>query len=103
MAFNYKPDDMVYEIESLDNVFTNAQWFPNKDHNELIISYLDDSNLIKSEADKDLIRQQILTVNPKLKRANTKITFENLKEINNFQHFAQRFGVASIETFNNFY
>lgn len=103
MAFNYKPDDMVYDIESLDNVFTNAQWFPNKDHNELIISYLDDSNLIKSEADKDLIRQQILTINPKLKRANTKITFENLKEINNFQRFAQRFGVASIETFNNFY
>lgn len=102
MTYAYKYDDMVYDIESLNNVFTNAQLFPNKENNTLIISYLDDKHIIKNEQDEDIIRQRILEVNPKLRKNNTKIVFEDISTIPNLQKFAKRFGYATYETFNNF-
>lgn len=102
MTYDYKYDDMVYDIESLKNVFTNAQLFPNKENNTLIISYLDDEHIIKSKEDEDTIRQRILEVNPKLKRNQTNIIFEDLSTIPNLQNFVKRFGYATYETFNNF-
>ena len=102
MTYKYNRDDMIYDIESLENVFTNAQWFPNPETNTLIISYLDDDEIIKSDTDKELIRNRILEVNPKLKEQNTKIVFENVGRLPELQNFVRRFGFATYETFNNF-
>ena len=102
MTYDYKKDDIIYDIESLNNIFTNAQWYPNKDTNKLVISYIDDYKLIKSDKDLETIKARILKVNPALKENNTKIVFEDLSLYPNVTKFVKRYGFATYETWNNF-
>lgn len=102
MSYNYTPDDLIYDIESLENIFTNAQWYPNKDTNTLVISYIDDDNIIKSKEDLKIMEDRIRTVNPALQENNTKIVFEDLTNYANLTKFVKRFGFATYETWNNF-
>jgi hypothetical protein len=117
MAYVYKKDDMFYDVESLSNVFTVAWWLPHPDMNAVILSYLDDDNIIQGEADEEYIRQYIYQLHPRLKAAGTQIVFENIKNtgcINEFvgkngnnhsvlglQSFAKRMGLANQTTYLN--
>lgn len=114
MAYTYKPDDMFYDVESLENVFTVAWWVPAQ--NAVILSYLDDDKLIQSERDLDYIRDYIYNLHPRLKDAKTHIVFEDIGQtgcINEFTHitgtpatlgmqsFAKRLGLANEITYLN--
>lgn len=113
MAYTYKPDDMFYDVESLENVFTVAWWVPAQ--NAVILSYIDDDKLIQSERDLDYIREYIYQLHPRLKAANTHIVFEDIGQtgcINEFatadspsrlgmQSFAKRLGLANELTYWN--
>lgn len=116
MAYEYKRDDMFYDVESLQNVFTVAWWLPHSDMNAIILSYLDDDNIIQSEQDLDYIRHYIYNLHPRLKQNNTQIVFENMantgfiKEFNpvnpnlgvlGMQSFAKRLGLANEKTWIN--
>lgn len=117
MPYAYKQDDMFYDVESLSNVFTVAWWLPHPDMNAIILSYLDDDNIIQGEADEEFIRQYIYQLHPRLKEAGTTIVFENIKHtgcINEFvgrngnthsvlgmQSFAKRMGLANQSTYLN--
>lgn len=117
MPYEYKRDDMFYDVESLSNVFTVAWWLPHPDRNAVILSYLDDDNIIQSEADEDYIREHIYKLHPRLKEAGTLLVFENIKQtgcINEFvgengnthsvlgmQSFAKRLGLANEKTYLN--
>lgn len=117
MAHAYKQDDMFYDVESLANVFTVAWWLPNPDVNAIILSYLDDDNIIQSEADLDYIRQYIYKLHPRLQAQNTQIHFEDIGQtgfISEFnpnpgvpggklgmQSFAKRMGLANLTTWLN--
>lgn len=117
MAYTYKPDDMFYDVESLSNVFTVAWWLPHPDMNAIILSYLDDDDIIQGEADEEYIRQYIYNLHPRLKQAGTAIVFENIKHtgcINEFvgrdgnthsvlgmQSFAKRLGLSNEKTYLN--
>lgn len=117
MAYAYKQDDMFYDVESLSNVFTVAWWLPHADRNAIILSYLDDDNIIQGEADEEYIRQYIYQLHPRLKQAGTTIVFENIKHtgcINEYvgrngnthsvlglQSFAKRMGLANQTTYLN--
>lgn len=117
MPYTYKQDDMFYDVEALANVFTVAWWLPNPDMNAIILSYLDDDDIIQGEADEEYIRQYIYRLHPRLKDAGTAIVFENIKYtgcINEFvgqngnthsvlglQSFAKRMGLTNQSTYLN--
>lgn len=117
MAYEYKKDDTFYDVESLSNVFTVAWWMPHKDVNAIILSYLDDDNIITGDHDLEYIRQYIYNIYPDLKARGVHIVFENIKytgRINEFadkqngrfaklgmQSFAKRLGLACQNTFVN--
>lgn len=117
MSYAYKQDDMFYDVESLSNVFTVAWWLPHPDRNAIILSYLDDDNIIQGVADEEYIRQYIYQMHPRLKAARTEIVFENIKYtgcINDhvgkngnthstlgLQSFAKRMGLANQTTYLN--
>lgn len=115
-TYEYKRDDIFYDVESLANVFTVAWWFPHKDMNAIILSYLDDDNIIQSEQDLDYIRNYVYDLHPRLRKNNTQIIFEDIsntgyiKEFNpvnpnlgvlGMQSFAKRLGLANIRTYWN--
>lgn len=110
-SYHYKPHDLFYDVESLSNIFTVAHYYPAK--NMLIISYLDDDNIIQSNAHLELIREKIREVNPAT--LNMRIFFENLSSSNTkntndkgeiegtLLTFARRYGITSEENMlNNF-
>lgn len=114
MAYDYKQDDMFYDVESLANVFTVAWYIPSA--NAVILSYLDDDRIIKSQENLDFIEKRIFEIHPNLKENNTQIVFEDIsntgfiKEFNTlnpnlgklgFQSFAKRLGLANIRTHLN--
>lgn len=115
MGYEYKFDDMFYDVESLDNVFTVAWWLPKA--NAMILSYLDDDNIIKGHEDEAYIRERMYELHPRLKRNQTQIMFENIKHtgfISEFnadptanlgqlgmQSFAKRLGLAHIDNYLN--
>lgn len=117
MAYTYKHDDMFYDVESLSNVFTVAWWLPHPDMNAIILSYLDDDDIIQGEADEEYIRNYIYKLHPKLQQAGTEIVFENIKHtgcINEYvgqngnthsvlglQSFAKRMGLVNQKTYLN--
>lgn len=92
--YKYKDDDMVYDIESLSNVFTASQIYPvaPEQYRKIIISILDDgyrpvnseSNelqpIIQTQADLEYLKKRIFEINHML-NPNTPIYFEML---NNF-------------------
>jgi hypothetical protein len=106
--YKYKKNDSFYDIESLQNLFTNAQYFPNKDL--LILSYIDDDAIIhdpndgltisnKTKINHQIIEKAIRDLIPEMK--NTRIFFENLsitdnrsikQQIGNVFTFTKRFG-----------
>ena len=108
MAYTYTRNDIFYDVESLENVFTVAWWFPHPDMNAIILSYLEDSHLIKSEADLDTIRTHIYALHPSLKASGTRILFENIGNtgcvseygagVLGLQSFAKRMGLANEKT-----
>lgn len=117
MPYAYKPNDMFYDVESLSNVFTVAWWMPDPTVNAIILSYLDDNNLIQTEQHEEYIRQYIYNLHPRLKQAGTAIHFENISQtgfISEFnpnpgvpggqlgmQSFAKRMGLANAKTWLN--
>lgn len=117
MAYEYSKDDMFYDVESLSNAFTVAWWLPHKDVNAIILSYLDDDNIIKDDQDLKYIENYIYDMYPKLKASGTQIVFENIANtgaINEFvglngnthavlglQTFAKRLGLANSTTYLN--
>lgn len=103
---------MFYDVESLSNVFTVAWWLPNLQ--ALILSYIDDDNIIQSEQDLEFIKNKIYQTHPKLQ--NIQVVFEDItntgciSEFNtvnpNFgtlgmQSFAKRLGLANFKTHLN--
>lgn len=116
MVYTYKRDDNFYDVESLDNVFTVAWWYPNPQVNAIILSYLDDDHIIQSDSDLEYIRQHIYQTFPQLAERNIQIVFENIgqtgfiKEFNPMQNglgvlgmqsFAKRLGLANERTYLN--
>lgn len=117
MAYEYKKDDIFYDVESLSNVFTVAWWLPHASVNTIVLSYIDDDTIIKNDADKQYIKDYIYNIYPKLKAQNTNIIFENIKQtgcISEFvtpgsnqyatlgmQSFAKRLGLANSRTWLN--
>lgn len=117
MAYEYRKDDMFYDVESLSNVFTVAWWLPHPDRNAIILSYIDDDGIIKSEQDEEYIRNYIYQLHPRLRKAGTQIVFENIANtgcINEFvdrdgnnhsvlgmQSFAKRLGLTNEATYVN--
>lgn len=108
MAYQYTKNDIFYDVESLENAFTVAWWYPHPDVNTVILSYLDDSNLITSKADEDYVRDYIYNVYPKLRETNTQLIFENIGNTGSvseygppvlgMQSFAKRMGLANERT-----
>ncbi len=93
--FEYKNNDCFWDIESLDNLFTIAFYYPKG--NYMILSYLDDDNLI-DENDKEQIDKLVRKRNNDF---DGKIYLENLGRIGNaysspkvpgFQTFIERVG-----------
>ena len=113
MTHQYSPDDLFYDVESLTNVFTVAWYYPER--NMVILTYLDDDHIIKSQQDLDYITQYIYHKHPNLKAKNTRIVYENIKyrgrayrpdfgnmhPIGGIETFAQRLGLANINTYLN--
>ena len=77
MVYNYKTNDNFWDIESLDNLFTVAFYYPKG--NYMILSYLDDDNLI-DENDKEQIDALVKRRN---KNFDGKVYLENLGRIGN--------------------
>lgn len=112
-GYNYKSDDLFYDVESLDNIFTVAWWYPKQ--NAIILSYVDDDSIIQSEQDLNIIRERIFELHPRLKKANTLILFENIKQAGfiseynphgtggqlGMQSFAKRLGLTNQRTHLN--
>lgn len=117
MPYNYKRDDIFYDVESLSNVFTVAWWYPHKDMNAIILSYIDDDNIIKGDADLEVIRQRIYELHPNLVKNNVQVFFEDIGQTgyiteNNpngpqfgakpgMQTFAKRLGLTNEKTYLN--
>ena len=77
MVYDYKTNDNFWDIESLDNLFTVAFYYPLG--NYMILSYLDDDGLI-DENDKEQIDALVRRRN---KNFNGKVYLENLGRIGN--------------------
>ena len=77
MVYDYKANDNFWDIESLDNLFTVAFYYPLG--NYMILSYLDDDGII-DENDKDQIDELVRRRN---KNFNGKVYLENLGRIGN--------------------
>lgn len=77
MVYAYKANDNFWDIESLDNLFTVAFYYPKG--NYMILSYLDDDNII-DENDKEQIDALVRKRN---KNFNGKVYLENLGRIGN--------------------
>ena len=103
---------MFYDVESLTNVFTVAWWLPNM--RALILSYIDDDNIIQTEQDLDYIRTKIYKTHPNLQ--DIQVVFEDITQtgcISEFndvnpnlgtlgmQSFAKRLGLANERTYLN--
>lgn len=113
MAYIYQKNDNFYDVESLSNIFTVAFWYPAQ--NKIIISYIDDDHIIKTDYDLNYIRDYIYEEHPHLAKNNTQILFEDIQQcgsLNNFdpdennhtlgmQTFAKRFGLANEKTYIN--
>lgn len=117
MTYRYKPDDMFYDVSSLNNLFFVTWWLPAA--NAIIISYLDDSQIIQGEQSKNYIREYIYNQNPHLLEMKTEIVFEHIgttgfiREFNpnpdeiggylGMQSFAKRLGLTNASTYLNAY
>lgn len=77
MVYDYKANDNFWDIESLDNLFTIAFYYPLG--NYMILSYLDDDGII-DEDDKEQIDALVRKRN---KNFNGKVYLENLGRIGN--------------------
>ncbi|KQY83608.1 hypothetical protein ASD24_29670 [Paenibacillus sp. Root52] len=115
MSYTYKPDDMFYDVLSLNNIFIVTWWLPAV--NVIIVSYLDDLMVIDSSSKEDEVRKYIYLQNPKLWKYKTEIVFENLgntgciREFNpdpgktggylGLQSFAKRLGLTNAATYIN--
>ena len=95
MVYDYKANDNFWDIESLDNLFTVAFYYPLG--NYMILSYLDDDGII-DENDKEQIDALVRRRN---KNFDGKVYLENLGRIGNaysspkvpgFQTFIERVG-----------
>lgn len=91
-----KPNDCFYDIESLENIFTLAIYYPAK--NNLIIYYLESesSNLTESKEFKDSVKKEILDKNPNFKNKKGKklIEIKNMKEKDNLKSLIETFGIS---------
>lgn len=86
-----------YDIESLENVFTNAIWTPKT--NTLDIFYLiDDDNLQMDDAYKQEVSKRIFEHNKNIQ--NTKINYYDLQKEDNNNLMANIFGVSVEELVN---
>lgn len=92
----YGENDEMYDVESLENVFSVG--FYNPYHNRAIMSYIDDDNIIKSKADLDYIEKRIYEKN---RNFNGTIEWENLKTVEGMQQFVKRLGITNNEKMIN--
>lgn len=115
MSYTYKPDDMFYDVLSMNNVFIVTCWLPAA--NAIILSYLDDSHIIQDQQGEDYIREYIYQKNLHLRANRTEVVFENIgntgfiREFNpnqnenggqlGMQSFAKRFGLTNASTYLN--
>ncbi|MBD7970400.1 hypothetical protein [Paenibacillus gallinarum] len=115
MTYIYKPDDMFYDVLSLNNVFIVTWWLPAA--NAIIISYLDDNQIIQDLQREEYIREYIYQLNPNLRTNKTEVVFENIgntgfiREFNpdpnqsggylGMQSFAKRLGLTNASTYVN--
>ncbi|MGN7308724.1 hypothetical protein ACTHQ2_22550, partial [Bacillus subtilis] len=106
---------MFYDVSSLNNVFFVTWWLPVA--NAIIISYLDDSQILLGEQSENYIREYIYNQNPDLREINTEIVFEHIRstgfirEFNpnpeenggflGMQSFAKRLGLTNSSTYLN--
>lgn len=103
---------MFYDVESLSNVFTVAWWLPKM--RALILSYIDDDNIIQSDQDLEYIRKKIYNTHPKLQ--DVQVVFEDISQTGciseyndvnpnlgtlGMQSFAKRLGLANERTYHN--
>ncbi len=108
MVYLYKPNDMFYDVESLSNIFTVAWWIPHD--NTVILSYLEDNELLNKEEDENKVRQYIYDKYPELWHREIHILFENIayagyirelsphndnRPVLGMQSFAKRFGLVN--------
>lgn len=115
MTLKYYNNDMFYDVESLQNVFTVAQYYPKQ--NKLIVSFLQEPTrkIINNARDLQLIKDRVMEVNPTLQGEPPTFIFEDLDSplpegymldgvhIQSVIHFAHRFGVASKDNYINNY
>ncbi|MEK4529786.1 hypothetical protein NST38_30750 [Paenibacillus sp. FSL H8-0104] len=115
MTYTYKADDMFYDVSSLNNVFFVTWWLPAA--KAIIISYLDDSQILQGEESENNIREYIYKQNPDLREIKTEIVFEHIgttgfiREFNpdpdeiggylGLQSFAKRLGLTNASTYLN--
>ncbi|WP_145142192.1 hypothetical protein [Paenibacillus sp. Y412MC10] len=115
MNYTYKPDDMFYDVSSLNNIFIVTWWLPAA--NAIILSYLDDNHIIQDLQSEDYIREYVYQNNPRLRANETEIVFENIsntgfiREFNpnsnedggqlGMQSFAKRLGLTNASTYLN--
>lgn len=102
--YQYKNDDLIYDIESLDNLFTFAGYYPKPDH--LVIYYIDDDNLINNDDIKHQIKQRIRQVVPQLQQSKIDlydITSGHDGYLFNLHNFAKMLGVTAQSTPNSEY
>lgn len=111
--YEYKANDLFYDVESLANVFTVAWYYPAK--NAIIISYLDDDRIIKSQDDLQQITNAIYKAHPRLANKQTHIYYEDIGQTGalmeyatkdkpfhpGMQTFAKRLGLANRKTYFN--
>ena len=109
MPHTYKKNDIFYDVESLQNVFTTAWYYPKNNH--VILSYIDDDGIIQSAADLDTIKDKIYAIFPHLKENGLAIYFEDISKTGQYkpphtfkpglQTFAKRMGLANERTYIN--
>lgn len=105
MDHKFRKRDNIFDLETLTNVFTCVFYNPASD--TIIISYIDDDNIIKDDNAKSIIKERIFLRNKNLP-LDAKIYWENLRHwgsttmgIPGMSTFIKRFGVTNNEKMLN--
>lgn len=99
--YEFKHDDLFYDIESLENIFTCSHWYPAQ--SRLDIFYKMDINKGGPEADimesltEEKVKDRVLLRNPNIKNKDVKISLMNLNEPAVMTDFIKTYGISLLQ------
>lgn len=96
--YEFKQDDLFYDIESLENVFTCSHWYPAQ--NRLDIFYKMDigpdgaEKRIMEKLTETLVKERVLLRNPNIRDKNITVKLKDLNEKNSLLDFIAVYGIS---------